>query len=246
MSKHKEMKRKKPSFFYKCYRGLASIFKKRVKFYYVGEKLKEGTFILSNHESSKGPLTWELFYEKEVRMMGNEEMNSGFKRLYRYQTRVYYHQKKHWNLHLARLFCLLASPMTYLFYKGLQLISIRDGIGFRRSIGEAFKALTEFKEQVIIYPEDSSQGYFKELKGFKHGFLLVCEYAYKKGYDLPITVAYIKLGINTCLIDEVVMYSQLLEKYQTRENIAEALKNRCNELGRLDHTRFNSYTKIKD
>ena len=43
--------------------------------------------------------------------------------MYKYQTRVYYHEKKHWNLHLARLFCLLASPLTNLFYKGLNLIS---------------------------------------------------------------------------------------------------------------------------
>lgn len=243
MSRKKEMKRKNPGFFYRGYRGFIRIFKKKVKFYHVGDKLPAGTFILSNHESSKGPLAWELFYDTKIRMMGNEEMNSGIKRLYRYQTKVYYHQKKHWPLFLARLFCLLASPLTYFFYRGLQLISIRDGVGFRRTIGEAFHALTEFKENVVIYPEDSSEGYFKELKAFKHGFLLVCEYAYKKGYDLSITVAYIKLGINTCLVDEPVMYSTLLEKYQTRDNIAEALKNRCNELGRLDHTKFNSYTK---
>ena len=31
---------------------------------------------------------------------------------------------------------------------------------------------------------------------------------------------------------------ELLEKYKTRDEIAEVLKNRCNELGRLDHTQF--------
>ena len=29
------------------------------------------------------------------------------------------------------------------------------------------------------------------------------------------------------------------KKYKTRDKIAEVLKDRCNELGRLDHTKFN-------
>ena len=43
----------------------------------------------------------------------------------------------------------------------------------------------------------------------------------------------------TQVFDKPVKYSELLEKYKTREKIAEVLKDRCNELGRLDHTQFN-------
>ena len=238
---NKEIKRKKPKFLFRCYRGFIKLFKKRIKFYHVGDKLPEGTFILCNHESTKGPLAWELFYRTKVRMMGNEEMNSGVVRLYKYQTLVYYHQKKHWNLHLARIFCLLASPLTNFFYKGLQLIPIRSGAELKITIKDAYKSLVEYKENLVIFPEDSSNGYLKELTGFKHGFLLVCEYAYKRGYDLPIAVSYVNIEKNTCLVDEVIMYSELLEKYKTRDRIAKALKDRCNELGKLDHSKYNYY-----
>lgn len=237
--KVKTMKPKKPSLGFRIYRGFIKLFKKKVQFYHVGNKLEEGTLVLSNHESTKGPLAWEMFYDTKVRMMGTEEMNSGLRRMYKYQSEVYYHQKKHWNLVLAKLFCLLASPLTYFFYNGLQLISIRDGASLNISIKETFKALVEFKETVIIFPEDSEEGYFKELKGFKKGFLLVCEYAYKKGYDIPVAVAYYKIDKNTALVSESIRYSELLEKYKTREKIAEVLKDRCNELGREDHTKFN-------
>ena len=239
--KSKAIKPKKPRLFYRGYRGFIKLFKKKVTFYHVGEKLPEGTFILSNHESTKGPLSWELFYDTKVRMMGNEEMNSGLIRMYKYQSKVYYYEKKHWNLFLSRIFCLLASPLTYFFYNGLQLISVRDGVSFKKTITDAVEVITKFKEHLVIYPEDSTNGYLKELEGFKHGFLLVCEYAYKKGYDLPIAVAYIDKEKNTGLVDEAVLYSKLLEEYKTRENIANALKDRCNELGRLDHTKYNKY-----
>ena len=237
--KVKAMKPKKPSLGFRIYRGFIKLFKKKVQFYHVGKKLEGGTLVLSNHESTKGPLAWEMFYHTKVRMMGTEEMNSGLRRMYKYQSEVYYHQKKHWNLVLAKLFCLLASPLTYFFYNGLQLISIRDGVSLKVSIHETYRSLVEYKENVVIFPEDSEEGYFKELKGFKKGFLLICEYAYKKGYDTPIAVAYYKIDKNTVLVDEPVMYSELLEKYKTRDKIAEVLKDRCNELGKEDHTKFN-------
>ncbi len=238
MAKQKVIKPKNPKLLFRLYRGFIKLFKKKVTFYHVGEKLPQGTLILSNHESTKGPLAWELFYQTKIRLMGNGEMNSGLRRLYNYQTKVYYHQKKHWNLLLARIFCLLASPLTYFFYKGLQLISIRDGFALRKTVDDAFHVLVDYKENTVIFPEDSSNGYLKELTAFKHGFLLICERAYREGYDLPISVAYIKLKESTCLVDEVINYSKLLETYKTRDKIAEALKDRCNQLGRLDHTTF--------
>ena len=236
-----ELKRKCPGVCFRAYRSAIRLFKKPVTFYHVGSKEPEGTLILSNHEASKGPLGWELFYDEQVRMLGTEEMNSGFRRLYKYQTRVYYHEKHNWNLNLARIFCLIASPVVYFFYKGLQLISIRSGFGLKMTVDDACKALFEFRERVIIFPEDSSRGYFSEIEEFNPGFLLICEYAYRRGRDLMLAVAYLKKKQNTCLIDEPVKYSALLEKYRTRAGIAEALKNRCNELGRLNHTSFRCY-----
>ena len=241
MSKKRELKRKRPGVCFRGYRAVIRLFKQPVTFYHVGKREPEGTLILSNHEASKGPLAWELFYDKSIRMMGTEEMNSGFKRLYQYQTNVYYHQKHKWNLSLARIFCLIASPVVYFFYKGLQLISIRKGLALKTTINDACKAISEYNERVVIFPEDSSQGYFKEITEFKCGFLLICEQAYKRGHDMTLAVAYIKKDQNTCLIDEPIKYSALLEKYQTRLGIAEALRLRCNELGRLNHRKFQCY-----
>lgn len=243
MKKKRQINRKRPGFFFKGYCALIKFFKKQVIFYHVGEQEPEGTLILSNHEASKGPLAWELFYDKSVRMLGTEEMNSGFKRLYQYQTEVYYHQKHKWNLTLARLFCLIASPIVYFFYEGLQLISIRQGVALKTTISEACTSLLDFRERVILFPEDSSRGYFPEITEFKQGFLLICEQAYKRGHDMTIAVAYVKNKQNTCLIDAPVKYSALLEKYRTRAQIAEALKDRCNELGRLNHPDYHCYNR---
>ena len=232
--KTKKLARKKEGFFFKGYKACIKATKPKVTFYYLGKKIEKGTLILSNHESTKGPLSWDFFSGIPVRFLGSEEMNSGLIRMYKYQSKVYYHEKKHWNLFLARLFCLLASPLTNLFYKGLDLISIREGFGLGRTIKDAYTSLVEYEENLVLFPEDSTKGYLEELEAFHQGFLLICEYALKRGHDIPISVAYYRKKDNKCFVDEAIPYSVFKEKYETREKIAEVLKDRCNELGKMD------------
>ena len=89
---------------------------KEPRFVYLGEPLQDGAVIMSNHEGTDAPLSLELYCDQPIRMWGAAEMNSGLIPMYQYQTKVYYHEKKHWNIHAARAFCLVASPLTYLFY----------------------------------------------------------------------------------------------------------------------------------
>ena len=130
---------------------------KEPQFIYLGEPFGNGGIILSNHEGTDAPLSLEIYCDKPLRMWGAWEMNSGVVKMYKYQSRVYYHEKKGWNLHLARLFCLIASPLTNLFYKGLNLISTyRDG-RFLKTIRESVSAI-QAGENIVIFPEDSKNG----------------------------------------------------------------------------------------
>lgn len=205
---------------------------KRPTFVYLGEKFGNGGIILSNHEGTDAPMSLEMYCDKPVRMWGAHEMNSGLIKMYKYQTRVYYHEKKHWNLHLARLFCLLASPLTNLFYKGLNLISTyRDG-RFMKTLRESIDALQN-GENIVIFPEDSSKGYLEELEGFYKGFAALCELCAKKGMDVPVYVTYLKKKERIYVVDKPVLWSQLVKNGETKEQIAQKLLERCNELGKM-------------
>ena len=126
------------------FRGLKKfmkLFKKKPEFIFLGEEFSDKSIVVSNHEGTSAPLALELYSNMRFRFWGAYEMNSGLIKLYKYQTRVYYHEKKHWNLHLARLFCLLASPLTNLFYKGLDLISTYKDARFKTTLKESIEAL---------------------------------------------------------------------------------------------------------
>lgn len=206
---------------------------KQPTFVYLGEKFGNSSVILSNHEGTDAPMSLELYCDKPIRMWGAHEMNSGLVKMYKYQTRVYYHEKKHWNLHLARLFCLLASPLTNLFYKGLNLISTYHDGRFFNTLRQSVTALKN-GENIVIFPENSSNGYLEELEGFYMGFTALCTQCAKKGMDVPIYVTYFRKKDLLYIVDKPILYSQLIKNGETKEEVAERLLKRCNELGKME------------
>lgn len=229
--KQKSKNRRKGWF--EVYKSIMRLGIKKSDFLYLGGKPQGAAIILSNHVGTSAPLAWEL-YNRDVafRFWGADEMNSGLINLYKYQTKVYYHEKKHWNLFLARLYCLIASPLTYLFYKGLNLISIYRDMRFRRTITESIRTFEDGKA-VIIFPEISDKGYLDELEGFHQGFLMLAKICLKNGIDVPVYVSYYRKGERKYVVDKPIMLSELLAGGKSNDEIAKMLCDRCNELGRM-------------
>ena len=205
---------------------------KKPKFVYLGEEISEGALILSNHEGTDAPMSLEIYLNKPLRMWGAHEMNSGLRKLYKYQTRIYFHEKKHWNIHLARLFCLIASPLTNLFYSGLNLISTYKDARLVKTMRESVAALKD-GYNIVAFPEISDKGYLAELEGFHEGVVMLAEICKIRGIDLPIYVTYFKKNELTYVIDKPVLYSELCKNGQGRAEIARMLCDRCNELGKM-------------
>ena len=232
LEEKKTVKKSKRKWYFRLLKKIMKIRYKKPKFVFLGEEIQTSSVILSNHEGTDAPMSLEIYLDKPLRMWGAHEMNSGLIKLYKYQTKVYYHQKKGWNLFLARLFCLLASPLTYLFYSGLNLISTYKDSRFRKTIAESLEAIKK-GENIVIFPEDSTNGYLEKLEGFYSGFVMLCDVCYKKGIDVPIYVSYFKKQQKVYVFDKPVLYSSLLKDNLSKEQIAEKLKNRCNELGQM-------------
>lgn len=217
------------------FRILKKLMRSRYKeptFVYLGEEIGNGGLILSNHEGTDAPMSLEIHLDKPLRMWGTGEMNSGLIPLYKYQSRVYYHQKKHWNIHLARLFCIIASPLTWLFYSGLDLISTYHDARFVKTIRESIDAIKS-GDNIVVYPEDSQKGYLAELEGFHEGFVLLADMCKRRGIDLPIYVTYFRKSDLLYIVDKPVKYSEISAGCKDRAEVARKLCERCNELGKM-------------
>ena len=219
------------------FRGFKQMLKikyKKVQFVYLGEKPTERSIILSNHVGTDAPMTLEIYADYPLRFWGTSEMNSGLKKMYKYQSEVYYHLKKGWNIHLSRLFCLLASPLTNLFYKGLNLISTYTDSRLRKTLDESLAAIRDNNENIVIFPEDSSDGYCDELKAFYAGFVMLAEKCLQNGIDVPIYASYFKKRQRQYIFDTPIKYSQLKAQFGERNAIAEYMCMRCNIVGKME------------
>ncbi|MGN1222922.1 MAG: hypothetical protein ACI4T1_02190 [Christensenellales bacterium] len=232
--KNKEKKfKQKRKWWYRALKSLMKVRYKKPEFIYLGEKPKESSIILSNHEGTDAPMSLEIYADFPVRMWGTHEMNSGLVKLYKYQTKVYYHQKKHWNLFAARMFCLIASPPTNLFYKGLNLISTYHDARFKTTLTQSSESILDKKENIVIFPEKSPNGYVPELEGFYAGFLALAKVLEKKGLDVSIYVAYYKKQEKQYIFGSPYKYSELKIKFKEKDEIINFLLNECNRLGKL-------------
>lgn len=228
-----EKVKKERKLWFNIVKKIMRVFIKKSEFVYLGDKITNGGIIISNHEGTSAPLAFELYTDLPIRFWGAYEMNSGLIKMYKYQTRVYYHEKKHWNLHLARLFCLIASPLTNMFYKGLNLISTYKDCRFRNTLKQSIEAINR-GNNIVIFPEISDKGYLKELEGFHGGFMLLFRQCIKNGIDPEVFVSYYKKEDKKYIIDKPLKVSQLLSMNLTEEEILNMLCNRCNELGKME------------
>ena len=198
-------------------KGFLKIFIRKPKIIYLGEeKIEEKSIILSNHVGSSGPLTLECYFkEQPFRFWGTYEMNGNLKMVYKYLSEVFYHQKKGWNLTLARIFCVIAAPLVKMFYSGLNLISTYPDMRFKSTLQESKKTL-ESGQSLIIFPEDSSKGYFDELTSFYS--------------DMPIYASYLNKKTKVHVISEKIMFSELVKDGFDRDVIAKQMLEKVNGL----------------
>ena len=134
---------------------------------------------------------------------------------------------------VTRLFCLIATPLTNLFYSGLNLISTYKDIRFAKTIKESLAAVKE-GYSIVVFPEHSEKGYLPELEGFFEGFAVFAEHCARKGIDVPVVVSYFRKNENTYVFDAPVLYSALLAEYGERKAVVSHLLSRCNELGKIE------------
>ena len=204
---------------------------KRPKFIYLGEEVQSGAVIVCNHEGTDSPMAWEMYSGKAVSFWGAYQMNSGLRKMYPYHSKVYFHQKKGWNLFGARMFCLIASPLTNMFYKGLHVISTYPDVRFTKTISESLETLEQGRN-IVIFPEKSDNGYQATLEGFHGGVALFLQASMKKGKDISVFPSYFNKEKNICIVGNSVKYSELKNGVENKEEVAQKLCDMCNELGR--------------
>lgn len=163
-------KRKKGNFF-RCVKGFLKIIKRKPKIIGLteGTATNKGIFI-SNHSAASGPLIFELYFPYYFTPWGTYEMNGNIKSRWNYLYHIYFQQKKHKSKFTSFLISIPACLVLKGFYKGMGLISTYPDSRLISTFKKSFNKLNN-DETILIFPENSNQGYKEILKEYNAGFV---------------------------------------------------------------------------
>ena len=195
---------------------------------------KETFILFSNHVGASGPVAHELYAPFKFRFWGTYEMTEKLSVCYKYFTEIYLHNKKGMNLGLAKFLGALAIPFVRLFYRGMKLIPTYRNINLVKTISLSMASLSS-GENLIIFPEDSHDGYHNHLtKFFGGGFFAADKYCKKFNKDIVLYNSYYLKKQKLIVVDKGIPFSQLKAKYNNNyQAMADEFCKRANEIGDL-------------
>lgn len=216
--------------FFKIVKKALKIFIKKPEFQVEEESLEDGSIYICNHVGSTVPLKLELHFNRPFKFWGTYEMTFSFKERWNYLAYTYFHKKKHNPLWIAKVKATFANPFVGMFYKGMQLIPTYRDFRLLHTIKYSLNYL-EQKKNIVIFPENSSDGYHDTLTEYFAGFLLLAKkYKEKTNRNIKIYNMYYRKSDNKLLFDREVTAEDIINDKRDIRLIAEDFKNRANQL----------------
>ncbi len=216
--------------FFRFIKKIVRIFKRKPKVIFTGEKPTKTSIYISNHSAASGPSTYELFFPYNLRMWGTYEMCGNFRMRWRYLNKIYFPRKKKRNKFASFLLATVLTPLMALFYKGMRIIPSYPDFRLSHTVETSIEEL-ENGVNILIFPEDSSDGYHEILTEYYGGFwYLAKKYVEKTGNDIDIVNMYYHKKSNTVAVGEARSFSELSKRFPDRKNITEFFLDDTNRL----------------
>ncbi len=218
--------------FFKLVRQLVKCFKKRPIIINKNGHFPQQAMFISNHSGASGPFVMGLFFPVFYVPWGAHQMTEGYRQRWGYLYYVFYQQKLGYNRFKSFLLASTFALFSKGIYKGMNLIPTYEDIRLVKTFHQSERQLLHDRP-ILVYPEDSNQGYHEVLEKFNPGFAsFVVYYNRKYKTDLPVYPIYYDKNTNMMIIDEPHFVQTLVEQGMNRMQIASYFKDVTNVLGR--------------
>ena len=229
MYKFKLPKRKKP---------IWSAFKAIVKpFYRVDEivnlagEIPDKFIAVSNHSAKSGPVALDIHFPKLTAKWGAHEMLEGYGERFKYLRDVFYIKKQGKGRFGATVKSAVEAVFSPFPYWGMNFIPTYPDARLKRTLDYSMQVL-DANMGVLVFPEDSNEGYKEEPNSFFGGFVMLAELYFKKtGEDLPIIPTYYHKKERKIIIGEPQFVQKIKRAgIKSRDEIAEHFRKLVNGL----------------
>lgn len=194
------------------------------------EPLPDQCIILGTHNGMRGPFVYQAFMPKFCVPWGAHEMTGNYKERWNYLYHVFYQQKLKLSKPQAWFKATFLAIVSKFFYNKIGLIGTYQDA---RQLSVIRRSVMHIEQNVpiMLFPENSSKGYFEILEECHSGFVLLAQAFYKKhNIDLPVYPTYYSKKFKRIVIDKPMYVKQLTDSGMSRKQIAEYTKKVINSL----------------
>lgn len=231
MAKKKDEFRLKRGFVMRFLHGFLRLFRKKITVVNDSdEEISNKTIYLSNHAGANGPMTYEIYFPTRLTPWGAHQMCEGVKSRWNYLYHIFYRQKLHWGKFKAFIVATLFCPISILVYRGIALIPTYTDGRFLNTLKKSCRAL-DAGSSILIFPEDSSEGYKNPPEKFYNGFVALCKVCKKRlGESIPVRLSYFFPKLHKIVVSKKIDVCKMIEEGLSEDAIAEKLTALMQEL----------------
>lgn len=192
--------------------------------------LDHKAIIVANHSGAAGPMDLSIFFPYKFVPWGAHQMKEGYKSRWNYAYHTFYRQKMKYGKVRSFILATLLSIINKFLYVNMRLVPTYQDVRFTKTMRESLR-FAKKDIPILVFPEDSNEGYFDEITRFNKGFAVFADYAYKyHNLDLPIYPVYYSKRRKIIVIGKPVYYGELKAQGLNKSEVAEALRLKVNEL----------------
>lgn len=192
--------------------------------------MEEPSIIVCNHVALKGPIMYELYLPVFNAKWGAGEMLGNYKSRYNYMRNVFLMQKLGVGKAKATIRAIFAAMFSRPLYVGMKVLPTWHDSRLFKTVSRSIDILND-GTSVLIFPENSDEGYKDVLTEFHAGFVTLSECYYKKtGKELPVYPVYYHHKGRVMLVGEPKYVQDYVKQGLTRDEIAEEFRQIVNGL----------------
>lgn len=194
------------------------------------ERVEERAIFVSNHCARRGAVIMELYLPVRNAKWGAHEMLDDYGSRRKYLRDVFYMQKKGYGKFRASFLATFIAFFSIFFYRGMKFLPTYTDARLAKTLNDSVEVLKD-GTAVLIFPEDSSEGYKDVMEKFFPGFVMLADNYYRKTKtDLPVYPVYYSQSANKLIIGKPEYLHELKEQGLDRNAIAQLFCDKVNAL----------------
>lgn len=214
---------------WKTVSGFLKLFYKKPQIINLNNEMPKKAIFVANHAAMNGPLMYSLYLPHFHVTWGAHQMLGNYAMRRDYLRDVYFIQKRKMRKSSASFLATIEAPFSIYFYRGIKVLPTYPDMRIVKTIKNSITCLDD-DTSVLIFPENSADGYKDVLTQFYCGFVALAE-RYRKthnGQDVDICPVYYSIKKRKIVIGKCSTLASYVGL--TREQIAENFRLQVNNL----------------